>query len=549
MKIAIGLLVLVVLLVGVALSLPFLIDLNKYQDQYKPLIEDALNRKVQLQDIRLTIWPRIGARVAGFSVLDDPAFGTGPVASLSSLEVGVKVMPLLSSKVEVEEITLRQPVITVIKNQKGVLNVSTIGRKGVSVPEKPSRAPIPSAEGPLKILALLAVDRVSIEGGTLTYRDLSAGKPTEYVLQDLEVLLQSVRLGQTPSVHFGSLVQPFNLPVKLDGTFGPLRETMEIDAINFQLGLGKTDFAITGKAAGNDAIINISSPVINTANLPVALPLKKPVEIKDLQIAAEVIGQEAKLKSLSFHLFEGEVKGQGKLIAGSDMPPFKGAVTVQGLQLGPALNAVAETPISISGTAGADLSVQGRGFSMPDLTKALEGTGHMAVKDGKIEGVNLLQEVVSDLKVAGMSLGDAKATAFSTIETDLAIKQGVINVQRLLMDSHDFQATGGGTIGFDQRLNLALNLNLSQEVSQKIAAASPVVKIALKDGRLSLPLTITGTAQDPSYGVDVKGLTGKVQEQVKKKVEEAVGGLLKGTTKPEDLQKEGKELLKGLFGR
>lgn len=231
------------------------------------------------------------------------------------------------------------------------------------------------------------------------------------------------------------------------------------------------------------------------------------------------------------------------------MPPFKGAVTIQGVQLGPALNAVAETPISISGTAGADLSVQGRGFSLPDLTKALEGTGHMAVKDGKIEGVNILQEVVSALNVAGMSLGDTRATAFSTIETDLAIKQGVINVQRLMMDSHDFQATGGGTIGFDQRVNLAVNLNLSQEMSQKIAAASPVVKIALKDGRLSLPLTITGTAQAPSYGVDIKGLTGKVQEQVRKKVEEAVGGLLKGTTTPEDLQKEGKELLKGLFGR
>lgn len=549
MKIVMGLLVLVVLIVGVVLALPFLIDLNKYQDQYKPLIEDALNRKVQLQDIRLTIWPRIGARVAGFAVLDDPAFGTGPFASLSSLDVGVKLMPLLSGKVEVEEITLRQPVITVIKNKNGVLNASTIGRKGVPVPEKPSRAPIPSTEGPLKILALLAVDRVSIDGGKLTYRDLSAAKPTEYVLQDLEVLLQSVRLGQTPSLHFGSLVQPFNLPVKLDGTFGPLRETMDIDAINFQLGVGKTDFTITGKAAGNDAIINISSPVINTANLPIALPLKTPVEIKNLQIAAEVMGQEAKLKSLSFRLFDGEVKGQGKVIAGSDMPPFKGAVTMQGLQLGPALNAVAETPISISGTAGADLSVQGRGFSMPDLTKALEGTGHMAVKDGKIEGVNLLQEVVSALKVAGISLDDAKATAFSTIETDLAIKQGVINVQRLLMDSHDFQATGGGTIGFDQRLNLAVNLNLSQDVSQKIASASPVVKIALKDGRLSLPLTITGTTQAPSYGVDVKGLTGKVQEQVKKKVEEAVDGLLKGTTKPEDLQKEGKELLKGLFGR
>ncbi len=549
MKIAMGLLVLLVLLVGVVLALPFLIDLNKYQDQYKPIIEDALNRKVQLQDIRLTIWPRIGARVAGFAVLDDPSFGTGPFASLASLDVGVKLMPLLSGKVEVEEIALRQPVITVIKNQKGVLNVSTIGRKGVPVPEKPSRAPIPSTEGPLKILALLAVDRVSIDGGKLTYRDLSAAEPKEYVLQDMELLLRNVRLGQTPNLHFLSLVQPFNMPVKLDGTFGPLRETMDIDAINFQLGVGKTDFTITGNAAGNDADINITSPMINTANLPIALPLKKPVEVKNLQIAAEVRGQEAKLKSLSFQLFDGQVKGQGKLIAGSELPPFKGAVTLQGLQLGPALNAVSETPISISGTAGADLSLHGKGFSMPDLTKALEGTGHMAVKDGKIDGVNLLQEALSILKVAGISLDNPNATVFSTIETDLVIKQGVINVQRLLMESHDFQSTGGGTIGFDQRLNLLVHLNLSQNLSQKIAGTSPVMKIALKEGRLNLPLTITGTAQAPAYGVDLKSISGKVQEQVKKKVEEAVGELLKGTKRPEDLQKEGKELLKGLFGQ
>ncbi len=549
MKILLGLLVVVVLLVGLVLSLPFLVDLNKYQDQYKPLIEDALNRKVQLQDIRLTVWPRIGASVAGFAVLDDPSFSSGPFASLSSLDVGVKLMPLLSGQVEVEEITLRNPVITVIKNQKGVLNVSTIGRKGVAAPETPSRAPVPSAEGPLKILAMLAVDRVSIDGGKLTYRDLSAAKPTEYVLQDMELLLRDVRLGQTPSLHFGSLVQPFNLPVKLDGTFGPLKEEMDLEAINFQLGLGKTDFTITGKAADHNATVNVSSPVINTANLPIVLPLKKPIDIKNLQIAAEVKGQEATLNSLSFQLFDGQVKGQGKLVAGSDAPPFSGGVAVKGVQLGPALSAVADTPISVSGTAAADLSLQGRGFSMSDLTKALQGTGHMAVKDGKIQGVNILQEVVSALKVAGISIDDPNATVFSTIETDLAIKQGVINVKNLLMDSHDFRATGGGTIGFDQRLNLIVNLNLSQEVSQKLAGASPVVKIALKDGRLSLPLAITGTAQAPTYGVDLKGLTGKMQEQVKKKVEDAVDGLLKGTTKPEDLKREGQELLKGLFGR
>jgi AsmA protein len=549
MKIVIGSLIGVALVVGVILALPFLIDLNKYQDQYKPLIEDALNRKVELQDIRLTIWPRIGARVAGFTVLDDPAFGSSPFTSLTSLDAGVKPMPLLSGKVEVEEITLRDPVITVIKNKNGVLNVSTIGRTGVELPKTPSRAPIPSTEGPLKILALLAVDRVSIAGGKLTYRDLSAATPIEYILQDMVLLLQSVRLGETPRLHVGMLVQPFNLPVRLDGTFGPLKESTDIDAINLQLALGKTDFTITGETVGRNVSLNISAPIINTANLPITLPFQKPVDVKDLQIAAEVQGQDVLLQNFFFQLFDGQVTAQGQVTSGSETPPFTGKITIQGMQLGPALNALATTQVSISGTAGADLGVQGRGWSMPDLTRSLEGTGHVAVKDGKIEGVNLLQEAISILKVVGISLDNAKATAFSTIETDFAIKQGTIHVQRLLMDGQDFQATGGGTIGFDQTLNLTVNLNLSQDLSRTIARSSPAAKLAMKEGRLSLPLMITGTAQAPSYGLDMKGLTGKVQEQVQKKVEEAVGGLLKGTTKPEDLKQQGRDLLKGLLRR
>ena len=549
MKIAMGVLVLVVLLVGLVFSMPFLIDLNTYQDQYKPIIEEALNRKVQLQDIRLTIWPRIGARVAGFSVLDDPVFGSGEFASLSSLDVGVKLGPLLNGTVEVEEITLHEPVITVIKNKKGVLNASTIGRKGLAISETPSRAPIPSTEGPLKILAMLAVDRVSITGGKLTYRDLSAAKPTEYVLQDIDLLLTSVRLGQTPSLHLDTVVQPLNLPVKLDGTFGPLKDTTDIEAINFQLGLGKTDFTVTGKAAGHNATVNISSAVINTANLPVSLPLKEPIDITNLNIAADVHGQEARLNALSLQVFDGQVKGQGKLIAGSDAPPFNGTLSIQGVQLSSVMKAVTETALSISGTAGTDFVLKGRGFSMPDLSKALEGTGHVAVKDGKIEGVNLLREALTILRIAGVVSDDPNATVFSTVEADLAVNEGIVQVQRLLMDSHDFQATGGGTLDFDQKLNLTIKIHLSQDLSQKIAGLSPVAKLAVKEGRLVLPLTIGGTIQTPSYGLDMKGVGANVQEQVKQKVEKTVNGLLRGTTTPQDLQQQGQELLKGLLGR
>ncbi|HET9844253.1 MAG TPA: AsmA family protein [Nitrospira sp.] len=626
MKILSVIVIVLALVIVALLSLPFLIDLASYQDQYKPLIEEALNRKVQIQGIRLTIWPRIGARIVGFTVMDDPSFSESPFASLNSLDVGVKLWPLLSKKIEVEEITLRNPVITVIKNKAGVTNVSTIGPKTpVTADRKQPDSPKQPGD-PLEALALLAVDRLSIDGGTLTYRDLTTEAKTEYQIQDLGLLLTAVHLGETPTLHLEATVQPYQMPISLDGRFGPLAQTLELQQYDFMVKIGRIALAVKGALLGGklDATISapsissadvpvalpltkpvevrdlrvvaqapyplkqgvpaidladvstlalkiqtggsaldvkgtvlaghakvtMTSPLVNTADLPINTPLKKPVDLKNLEVNADLKGQDARLSNLSFQLFNGEAKAQGGLSLGSPSPPFNGKLLIRGLQMKPVLEALnPDSKVTISGTGGADIAVAGRGFSMPELTKALEGPGHVEVKDGKIEGINLTGEALALLKIAGLSLDQAQATAFSTLETDFMIKQGIVQVQKLLADSHDFQATGNGTVRFDQTLNLAVNLNLTQAMSQKIAGSSPMAKVAMKDGRLRLPMVITGTVQNPSYGLDAKALTGKLQEQVQEKAKGAVEGLLQGTTKPSDLKKEGKDLLKGFLGR
>ncbi len=702
MKILVGIGILILLCLVVILTLPFLIDLSAYQDRYRPMIEGALNRKVELREIRLTLWPRIGARVGGFVVQDDPTFRTGSFASLSSLDVGVKLWPLLSGRIEVEDITLRDPVITVVKNAQGQLNVSTIGAQTSPPPSptKPEIAPQP-AGSPLQALALFAVDRVAIDGGKVTYRDESIPKPAEYRIENLELLLTSVHLGESPTIRVSATVQPFQRPARLNGTFGPLTETLDIKAFAFNVGFGKVELSLKGRALGGtvdatvtalqidsadlpvqlplakpvqvkDLHVTVHAPVplqpdalplhqisatdlgltlvmggsaisvkgnaakgmadvtatsaainssdlpisvplakpvelkdvhvslrakyppkegapplelaevpdlgmvvamgssridvkgsvlgglakvmghsklVHTADLPITLPLKKPVEIKDLSVTLEMKGQEARLHNLSLQIFGGLLRSQGTLGLGTTAPPFNGKASLQGLQLGPALQAVGTDQVSISGTAGADLTLSGRGFAHADLVRTLTGNGHILVKDGKIEGINLMQEAATLLKVVGVSLDQVKATAFSTIESEFAVKQGVVAVQRLLMDSHDFQATGGGTIGLDQSLNLKLNLNLSHALSQKIAGGSPIARVALNNGRLSLPLLITGSTHAPTYDLDTKMFAKKVKEQVKEKVTGAIGELLKGSAKPEDLKQQGKDLLKGLLGR
>lgn len=619
---AVGLII--VLLVLIVLLLPFLIDLNRYKHQYQPMIEEALNRKIIINDLRLTLVPRIGARIAGFTVMDDPIFSRTPFASLDSLDIGVKFLPLLGGRVEVEEIVLKGPVISIIKNRDGILNLSTIGRQGVPVPHQAPKeeTPTPPVEGgPLRALAMLAVDRVALDHGRLSYRDESTRTPADYTLADLNVLLQSVRLGETPRLRAEAVMQPYNIPLTVKGMAGPLVDTLDLKTIELALAIGKTTATITGSAVGGHAALTVASPIvntahlpgmpplvkpveirdlhieaeadypanpgrplleavtvkvlrfavvlgksvmnvngnvldgearlmatspaINTADLPIILPLRKPVELKDMKLSAGMKGQQAKVDNLSLTVFGGQLLSKAGFTFGSSSPLFDGHVQVQGMQLGPVVDALMDT-LTMSGTANAQMALQGRGFSKMDLMSAMEGNGAFTVKDGKIEGVNLLQEAVGLLKAAGIPLDATKATVFSTIEGRFGIKQGVITVERVLMDSHDFQATGTGAIGLDQTLNLRTTLSLSEALSKQLVSGTPALRMTMAGNRMTVPMLITGTAKAPVYALDTKAFAGKIQEQAKQEVKGVVDDLLKG--KKPDLEK-GKEALKNLFGR
>jgi AsmA protein len=681
--------VLLIVVVAVVL-LPFLIDLNQYQDRYRPLIEEALNRKVELKDIRLTIVPRLGARMAGFTVMDDPSFSRQAFASLASLDVGVRLLPLLRGRLEVEEIVLAEPVITVIKNKEGVLNVASLG-KGAPVPSgaPSSRGP---AEGPLRVLAILAVDQVSIKDGRMTYRDDSKAAVTEYTLEDLDVAVRSLTLGEMARLHVAATIQPSRLPLTIEGAAGPLSETLDFDTIDMRVGLGKMDARITGRAVGKDITLAIDAPSIKPADIPVALPLTKPVEItnfkadveihravdeqppadpavksvtfsivsdasvidvagsltggkgsvtataplirsedlpvalplvkpvalRDLRIEAETVypsaeplmkaitvktlrsdvamgssvvhvngtmaggeghvtaaapvlrtadlpaslplrkSVEAKdvklvgsftegqavLESMSLTVFGGRLTSRVRAAFGTDAPSFDGALSMQGIQLAPLVDALSDK-VTVSGTATSELVVKGRGYSQPQLASALTGAGAVAVKDGKVEGVNVLQEAVGLLQAAGVTMDPAKATVFSSLTGTFAIRSGIVAVERLALDSQDVQGNANGTIGFDHAVHLKATLTLSEAISKQIKRNAPAVKLVTAGDRVMVPMIVTGTIESPSYGLDAKAVAGAIQERVKEEVRDVVSDVLKG--EPLDLEK-GKKALRKLFG-
>jgi AsmA protein len=540
---------------------------------------------------------------------------------------------------------------------------------------------------------MLAVDQVSIKDGRMTYRDDTKASATVYALEDLDVVVRSLALGEMARLHLAATVQPYRLPLTIEGAAGPLSETLDLNTIDMRVGFGKIESRITGRAVGNDIALAIAAPSIKTGDVPVSLPLTKPVEIKDLkadvkihramdqqpaaglavksitfavvsggsvidvsgalmggkgtmtataplvrsedvpitlplskpiemrevrveaetpypsdqplmnaitvkilrsavgmgsstiQVNGSMAGGEATvtatapvlqtadlpvtlplrksveakdvklvgsfkdrqvgLETMSLTIFGGRVSSHGQVTFGTEAPPFDGTLSMQGIQLGPLVDALSDK-VTVSGTATSELLVKGRGFSQPQLTSALTGAGAFAVKDGKIDGINLLQEAVGLLQAAGVKVDPAKATVFSSLTGAFTIHSGIIAVERLALDSRDVQGTANGTIGFDHVVGLRATLNLSEAITKQITRSAPAATLAMTGDRLTVPMIVTGTIESPSYAIDTKAVAGKIQERVKEEVNEVMSDVLKG--EPLDVEK-GKKALKRLFGR
>ena len=119
--------VIVAVLLLVILILPSLIDANRYKPEIQAKLGTALGRNVQIGNIKLSIFSG-GVVVNDVAISDDPAFSHSQFLAAKELTVGVHLIPLIFSKqLEVESITIKDPQVTLLRNNAGVWNYSSMG--------------------------------------------------------------------------------------------------------------------------------------------------------------------------------------------------------------------------------------------------------------------------------------------------------------------------------------------------------------------------------------------------------------------------------------
>ncbi len=276
----VALAIVLVLLVGMILMLPFLLDLNRYRDQYLPLLEEALHRTVDVEDVRLTLFPQLGVELKNVVIADDPAFSVEPFMAVPSVQVVVQWKPLLKRRVQVESVLIENPVVRVIRSLRGHLNIATMGK--VASTGKDLGAHVDSGDSVSPLLGVFAVRQVALTGGTLEFDDRIPQPPQAYKIDNLMLNTESVAIGETARIVAEGLLLPYQLPLDVSGQLGPLQANLDIPTIDISGQVGKIGITALGQFIGGQLSADIGIPKASTDDVPIKLGLTNPIQVSQL---------------------------------------------------------------------------------------------------------------------------------------------------------------------------------------------------------------------------------------------------------------------------
>lgn len=511
---------LIALLVIVALILPFVINVNQFKPQIESAADNALNRKVTIGNINLSIFSG-GVSVQDISVSDDPAFGKDPFLTAKSVDVSVELMPLIFSRtLNVTGLTINNPEVSLLRASSGTWNFSTLGATAAK-PEanaKPSNDSSSSA-------ASVSVQKFEIKNGGISVADVGSAKKHQYDA----VNLTASNLSYTTQFPFELSAQmPGKGTLKLNGKAGPLNQT-DAQQTPFEANLDLQNFDVTSSgfidpSSGIGGVLNFSGSLSSDGQ---KLTSKGKIQASNLQLVAG--GSPAKkpatvdydtdyvLKTDSGTLKQGDVHLGSALAHLTGTFAKSGQTTAVQMKLDgqnmPASDLEAMLPaLGITLPSGASLQ---SGNLSTNLTitgpvDKLVTAGHVNLADGKLAGFDLGSKLGALSSFAGVPKGSD--TVIQTLSSDVRVAPEGIRTDNLnLVVPAIGSMTGNGTISPKQELSYQMVAKLSN-------SASPLGGIAklASAGNASggIPFKIQGTTSNPSFIPDLAGMTSGITKGI-----------------------------------
>ncbi len=119
-KFLIGIAVVVVVLVGAAIAVPFLVPVEQYKGRIEAEVTQRTGRAFHIEGpISLSLLPKLAVELNQVAFAGPPGARSAEMARLGKLELELKLWPLLSGQVEIDKLVLREPHIALEVDAQG----------------------------------------------------------------------------------------------------------------------------------------------------------------------------------------------------------------------------------------------------------------------------------------------------------------------------------------------------------------------------------------------------------------------------------------------
>lgn len=288
-------------------------------------------------------------------------------------------------------------------------------------------------------------------------------------------------------------------------------------------------------------------------------PLRKPVLNGTLQIG-EVKVQGGKVEDISMKiaarngrytidpmslkLYRGSVSGNSVLDVSGQAPRTTTNLQVKQVQAGPLLVDFAQKDL-IEGALNADVSLSMVGDDPDRIKPTLNGQGDLTFTDGAIKGIDLAgmaRNVKAAFSGTAATTTEKPKTDFSELKVPFTLTNGIFNTANTSMALPFLRLKAAGTADLVRE-------RLDFRVQPTIVGSIKGQGDTKERGGLTVPILVSGSFDNPSFRPDLESIA-------KQKLQEAItdptkfkDSLKKDKDSIKSIEEQGKQLLKGLFGK
>jgi AsmA protein len=227
--------VLLVLVIGALAAVPFLINTPLIQAHVAAAASHALGRPVTFASFSVSVFPLPSVRLRELQVAEDPRFGPAPFLTVEEGRVGLRLLPLLSGRVELTSLKLAKPQIELVAD-RGRWNIANLG----AAPAGARGAARAGGGAPGGAAGTVLISRVEIDKGVIRYHRVGV-KGSEFRLEDVNLTVSGIGLGESVQLKGEAVGNPGAVRIKIsDATVplaanrsandAPVKATLDLDA-------------------------------------------------------------------------------------------------------------------------------------------------------------------------------------------------------------------------------------------------------------------------------------------------------------------------------